>query len=241
MTVQEPIPQVDTATRSTAIDIKGLRKSYTGPEGAQTVLDNLDLHVGVGEIVAILGVSGTGKSTLLNILGGIDRADGGKIKVNGESIDSLNTDELTHYRAKSVGFIFQFYNLISGLTAFENVLTALQAFRRTNAKDEKWCREVLKSVGLAEKADKFPGHLSGGEQQRVAIARALVKSSPLVLADEPTGNLDPRTARRVMELLTDQIRESRASMVMVTHDRNMTRYTDRAYEVRDGRLVELQN
>ncbi len=221
-----------------AIEVEALEKSYQGPEGPQPVLSGLDLAVAPGETIAVLGVSGTGKSTLLNILGGIDYADGGTVRVNGREVTALSPRELTRYRAESVGFIFQFYNLISGLTAFENVLTALQALRRTTREDEAKCRDVLESVWLAEKADKFPGQLSGGEQQRVAIARTLVKASPLILADEPTGNLDPHTADSVMQLLTERVRESHASMVMVTHDHAATKYTDRAYEVTDGHLVE---
>lgn len=221
-----------------AVEVTGLRKSYEGPEDSQNVLHDLDIRVDAGSTVAVLGVSGTGKSTLLNILGGIDHADSGTVLINGQDITALNPAELTRYRAENVGFIFQFYNLIAGLTVFENVLTALQALRRTNRDDEALCQEVLQSVGLKEKHAKFPGQLSGGEQQRVAIARALVKSSCLVLADEPTGNLDTKTADSVMNLLTDRVRESRAAMIMVTHDSSVSKYTDRTYEVIDGRLVE---
>jgi putative ABC transport system ATP-binding protein len=238
MTVYKTKLWPDSAVGLTAIEVKGLCKAYKAPEGSQIVLNDLDLRVGIGETIAIVGVSGTGKSTLLNILGGIDQADEGRIQVNGTEVTALKPDELTRYRAESVGFVFQFYNLISALTAFENVLAALQALGRTSDSDEARCRDVLHSVGLAHKGDKFPGQLSGGEQQRVAIARALVKSSPLVLADEPTGNLDPKTANSVMQLLIERIRESRSSLVMVTHDHAVTRYTDRAYEVEDGRLVE---
>ncbi|HKK04792.1 MAG TPA: ABC transporter ATP-binding protein [Gammaproteobacteria bacterium] len=221
---------------ASAIRIEALNKSYPGPEGPQPVLRDLSLDVAQGESVAILGVSGTGKSTLLNIIGGIDAPDSGSVCVDGDDIGSFNSNRLADYRARKVGFIFQFYNLIAALTAFENVLTALQANGSTSAADERRCIDMLHAVGLTEKQDKFPSQLSGGEQQRVAIARALVKDSAIVLADEPTGNLDPHTAETVMELLVNVTRAAGASLVMVTHDPHMRTFVDRIYALRDGRL-----
>ncbi|MGD8708985.1 MAG: ABC transporter ATP-binding protein [Ectothiorhodospiraceae bacterium] len=230
----EPAPRETTA--HTAIHVDGLTKAYASPEGSQKVLSGMSLSVAEGESIAVLGVSGTGKSTLLNVLGGIDSADSGSVTVAGQEITGMDVAALSRFRAEKVGFIFQFYNLIGGLTAFENVLTALQAQRRTTRQDERRCSEMLDAVGIGGKADKFPDQLSGGEQQRVAIARALVKSSPVVLADEPTGNLDPHTADSVMQLLTRCVREANAVLVLVTHDGRIRNYVDRTYALRDGRL-----
>jgi len=219
------------------IEARGLSKLYRTEDGESAVLRDLELLVEPGERVTVLGVSGTGKSTLLNLLGGIDRPDAGRLTVDGWDLGSLSRRELTEYRRRMVGFVFQFYNLIPSFTALENVLAALEAAGRLERRDEARARTLLAAVGLEDKADKFPEQLSGGEQQRVAIARALVKSPPLILADEPTGNLDPETGEKVLEVLFEQTRATAATLVVVTHNPAIGALTDRRLALTRGRLA----
>lgn len=219
------------------IEARGLSKLYRTEDEESAVLRDLELRVEPGERVTVLGVSGTGKSTLLNLLGGIDRPDAGRLTVDGWDLGSLSRQELTEYRRRVVGFVFQFYNLIPSFTALENVLAALEAAGRLERRDEARARTLLAAVGLEDKADKFPEQLSGGEQQRVAIARALVKSPPLILADEPTGNLDPETGEKVLEVLFEQTRATAATLVVVTHNPAIGALTDRRLALTRGRLA----
>ena len=228
-----PVRDADTA----AVAVRGATKVYRTGEQTVRVLDELDLTVAPGETVAILGVSGTGKSTLLNILGGLDPVDDGTVIVGGLDLRRLPPQRLSRFRAETVGFIFQFYNLIPTLTVLENVLAGLQPMRRTTRADEGRVMETLDRVGLADKRDAFPNQLSGGQQQRVAIARALVKRAPVILADEPTGNLDRATAEGVGALLIAAAKAERSAMVVVTHDRSMIGIVDKAYRMDGGRLV----
>ena len=226
--------------KQAVVAVQGLSKSYSQGGAEVPVLANLELSIERGEAVAILGVSGTGKSTLLNILSGIDPADQGQVVIEGEDIARLGPAGLARYRREKVGFIFQFYNLLPTLTAAENVMTGWEASGKPAKEGEKAAREILASLGLADKADRFPEQLSGGEQQRVAIARALVKRPALVLADEPTGNLDPKTAAATTQLLLDQARQFASALIIVTHNPSIGEHTDRTLVLRDGRLAEVE-
>jgi putative ABC transport system ATP-binding protein len=226
--------------KQTVVAVHGLSKAYSQGGAEVPVLTNLELSLERGEAVAILGVSGTGKSTLLNILSGIDPADEGQVVIEGEDIARLGAAGLARYRREKVGFVFQFYNLLPTLTAAENVMTGWEASGKPAKEGAKAAREILASLGLSDKADRFPEQLSGGEQQRVAIARALVKRPALVLADEPTGNLDPRTAAATTQLLLDQARQFASALIIVTHNPSIGEHTDRTLVLRDGRLAEVE-
>ena len=191
-----------------------------------------------GESLAILGVSGTGKSTLLNILSGLDSVDQGHVTVEGLDITQLDAKGLANYRREKVGFVFQFYNLIPTLTALENTMTGWEAAGKPAKEGEAAARDILAALGLADKLDSFPEQLSGGEQQRVAIARALVKRPALVLADEPTGNLDPKTADATTQLLLDQAKRFGSALIVVTHNPTIGEHTDRTLVLRCGCLEE---
>jgi putative ABC transport system ATP-binding protein len=218
------------------IEIKDLHKKFTIGEQEEHIIHGLDLSVKRNEVITILGVSGTGKSTLLNMIGGIDKPTAGTIVAGDTEITSMTDEQLTGYRRNYVGFVFQFYNLIPTLTAEENVLSALEAKGKVRKEDRETSREVLASIGLARKTGKFPEQLSGGEQQRVAIARAIIKKPPLILADEPTGNLDPQTGQRVVDVLIDHIRETGATLLIVSHNTAFSEVADRTLALREGRL-----
>jgi putative ABC transport system ATP-binding protein len=211
------------------------------PVGGETVraLDGLDLRVPHGEFLAVLGVSGSGKSTLLHLLGGLDTPTSGHVLVDGRDLAQFNRRQRTLYRREVVGFVFQSYYLVPNLTAEENVALALTFQGRFGQDRRRHAREAVERMGLSRRARHRPAQLSGGEQQRVAIARALVHRPPLLLADEPTGNLDRATADDVMARLRDSCRELGTTVVMVTHDREMaSRFADRMIQLRDGRLVD---
>lgn len=222
------------------VAVTGLSKAYAQGGSSVPILTDLKLLMQRGESVAILGVSGTGKSTLLNILSGIDSADSGQVAIKGQDIAKLDAAGLARYRREQVGFVFQFYNLIPTLTAVENVMTGWEAAGKPAKGGGKASREILAALGLADKADCFPEQLSGGEQQRVAIARALVKRPALVLADEPTGNLDPKTAAATTQLLLDQAKQFASALIIVTHNPSIGEHTDRTLVLRNGALEEHQ-
>ncbi len=228
------------AQEQCVVEVTGLSKAYSQGGASVPVLTDLGMSIKHGESVAILGVSGTGKSTLLNILSGIDPADAGRVSIEGQDIAKLDAAGLARYRREKVGFIFQFYNLIPTLTAVENVMTGWEAAGKPAKEGEKASREILSSLGLSDKADRFPEQLSGGEQQRVAIARALVKRPALVLADEPTGNLDPKTAASTTRLLLDQAKQFASALIIVTHNPSIGEHTHRTLVLRNGRLEEHQ-
>jgi putative ABC transport system ATP-binding protein len=204
------------------------------------VLEDVSLQIRQGEWVVILGVSGSGKTTLLNLIGALDRPDSGKVIVDGEEISHLNRWERTDFRRRKVGFIFQFYNLIPTLTAQENVETVLELIGIRGEVLHARARGYLEAVGLHGKEEKFPSQLSGGEQQRVAIARALAKEPSLVLADEPTGNLDERTSNQVIDLMSELKRRTGTTFVIVTHNRKLGEIADRVVELHLGRVVEAK-
>ncbi len=212
---------------------QGLVRTFGTGAGSRRVLDGADLEVAPGEMVALLGRSGSGKSTLLNLIGAIDRPDAGTLEVAGLRLDRLRERELTRFRARHIGFVFQFFHLIPELTGRENVLLAAQL---AGGEPDRRGRELLERLELNGAAERLPHTLSGGEQQRIAIARALVNEPSLVLADEPTGNLDPAAGRTVLEALRAAATGDRA-VIMATHDREAAALADRTVAVVDGRLV----
>ena len=193
-----------------------------------------------GEITAILGKSGSGKSTLLNLISGIDQADSGTIWLNGQNLTALDDQQRTLFRREKIGFIFQFFNLIPTLTVLENVLLPLELIGSAPRTARAHAEELLMEVGLADRLNTFPDRLSGGEQQRVAIARALVHDPLLVLADEPTGNLDEGTGKQVLDLLDRLTRKKGKNMLLVTHSREVARSADRIFFLHDGKLAQIE-
>lgn len=200
------------------IDIRHVTKTYTRGGQIVPVLNDLSLVVRTGEFLALMGPSGSGKSTLLNLIAGIDRPDRGEILMNGRDIAKLSESELAKWRANNVGFIFQFYNLIPVLTAFENVALPLQLTTLSESEKKSRVTQALTMVGLADRMDHTPNELSGGQQQRVAIARALITDPALIVADEPTGDLDRQSAQDILSMLGRLNREMGKTIVMVTHD-----------------------
>lgn len=213
------------------IELKDVAKQYGDGELAVLALADVELFIGPGEFVVVLGPSGSGKTTLLNIVGALDTATSGTVQVNGVDITSASRRELFDFRAHTVSFIFQAFNLFPGLTTRENVLFGIDAARSDSDPDR-----ILEGVGLGDKADRFPHELSGGEQQRVGIARALATGNPILLCDEPTGELDFKTGVQILELLQQQASEGRAVLV-VTHNREISRIADRVVELSSGRIV----
>ena len=219
------------------IELRGVGKSYREGDLLHRVLDRVEATLERGEITILLGRSGSGKSTLLNLLSGIDLPDEGEVIVNGLAINRLSESARTLYRRRRVGFVFQFFNLIPTLTVAENLLLPLELNRR--AGEAERIPELLEAVGLADRAASFPDRLSGGERQRVAIARALVHNPDLILADEPTGNLDFETGIQVLELLDRLTRQAGKTMVMATHSRRVVGVADRILRIEGGRLEEV--
>jgi putative ABC transport system ATP-binding protein len=201
-------------------------------------LRGVDMQINIGEIVGIVGPSGSGKSTLLGIIGGLDTPTSGKIEIGGVDVTRMNEDQLTEIRNEKIGFIFQFFNLIPTLTALENVALPIQFARKRAYNPEKRAKELLISLGLKDRLSHRPSELSGGQQQRVAIARALANNPPLLLADEPTGNLDTESGAAVLESLQQIRNEFGTTVVIVTHDRELASQTDRVLHLIDGKMVE---
>lgn len=220
---------------SAIIRIEDLWKSYAGQEGGEaSALRGLDLEVAAGETVAIYGKSGSGKTTLFNLIAGLDRPTRGTITLEGLDIHRMSESERTQFRRSRLGFVFQFFNLIPTLTALENVTLPLEMLGR----DPKRAQDTLREVGLSGKEKRFPHELSGGEQQRVAIARAVVKDPVLILADEPTGNLDTETGDQVLALLEQLARSTGATLLLATHSERSSRVADRVLTMSDGRITE---
>lgn len=200
------------------VEIKNLNKSYRRGNQVLPVLKDLSLDIVEGEFIALMGPSGSGKTTLLNLIAGIDRADSGVIKIGDVDITSLSETELAHWRATNVGFIFQFYNLIPVLTAFENVELPLLLTSLSKAERREHVRVALSAVNLSDRMEHYPGQLSGGQQQRVAIARAFIADPTILVADEPTGDLDRVSAEEILELMERLVHELGKTIIMVTHD-----------------------
>lgn len=218
---------------------RGLHKSYRSEGGVLPVIQGLDLTVQTGEVVAIVGVSGVGKSTLLHVLGALDRPDAGEVAVNGRPLQGLTADELAELRNRDVGFVFQFHYLLPEFSALENVMMPL-LIRRVDPRLAKAAAlELLVDLGLEARLGHVPSRLSGGEQQRVAIARALVASPSVLLADEPTGNLDPRTGETVFELMRTQAKRRGMAGVVATHNENLAISCDRILQLCEGALREV--
>lgn len=203
-----------------------------------TALEGIDLEIARGEMAAIVGPSGSGKSTLLNLIGGLDRATSGQITIEGTSLNGLPDDELTRIRRDKIGFVFQFFNLLPSLSCLENVAIPLHLRGWARKKTEARARELLELVQLGRRVDHLPDELSGGERQRVAIARALSIYPPILLADEPTGNLDTHTGQEILNLIRDVQRQLNSTVLVVTHDREVAESCGRIVSLRDGRIVE---
>ena len=216
------------------ITLENVSRVYRAGAHEQKALDSVDLSLEAGKFVVILGPSGAGKSTLLNLLGGLDSPTSGRITVCGRDISTLNRNELADYRASTVGFVFQFYNLIPTLTVHENVTLTKEI-----AKDALSAEKMLREVGLANHLRKFPQELSGGEQQRVSIARALAKNPQILLCDEPTGALDSETGVLVLKLLLSMAREYGKTIIIVTHNQNIAKMADTVIHVKNGRIREI--
>ncbi len=222
----------------TLVDIRKLDKSYTTGGEITHVLRGMDLELKRGEMIMVMGPSGSGKTTLLNLLGGIDGADSGILLVEGLKLTELQKKELNRFRREKVGFIFQFYNLIPTLTALENVELGLENLVKSRKEMRERARKYLDMVGLTDKAKNYPQELSGGQQQRVAIARALAKEPSLILADEPTGNLDEEREQSIMEIMKDLQHKLGITFLIVSHNTRLKRYMDRTMILRHGKLQE---
>ena len=213
---------------------KGLVKYYGKGESLVKAVDHTSFSVEKGEFTAIVGTSGSGKTTLLNLIGGLDRPDEGKIIIDGQDISGMKPDELTIFRRRKIGFIFQNYNLIPYLTAYENIVLPVRLDGKKE--DKKFLKEIVNFLELDGKLSNYPSHLSGGQQQRVAIARALITKPALLLCDEPTGNLDSRTSDKVIDLLKMTSEKFHQTIVMITHNPEIAQKADRRIRIEDGRI-----
>jgi len=220
------------------IHLHGVSKTVSSGGRPLTILHPLDLHIPRGRSIAIVGPSGSGKSTLLGLIAGLDAPTTGRIVIDGDDVTALGEDALARLRGRKIGFVFQAFHLVSSLTAFENVLVPLEL--AGHATPERRAEILLRTVGLEERGHHYPSQLSGGEQQRVAVARALANDPPLLLADEPTGNLDSANGRAIVDLLFSVNRASAATLVLVTHDRELAALADIQIALRDGRVVERE-
>ncbi len=220
---------------SAYVEFKNVKKTYKTGEVEIHALNDVSFEIEKGEFCVVVGASGAGKTTILNILGGMDTLTSGSVRLDGAEISAYNKKQLTAYRRYDVGFVFQFYNLVGNLTALENVELAAQI-----CKDPMDAATVLEEVGLADRMKNFPAQLSGGEQQRVAIARALAKNPKLLLCDEPTGALDYVTGKAVLKLLQDTCRRTGMTVVVITHNQALTAMADRVIKVKSGRISDMR-
>jgi len=218
------------------IEFKNVSKIYKVGDHEQRALDDIDLSIEEGKFIVILGPSGAGKSTLLNLLGGLDSPTLGTIFVDGKDISQLSNDELADYRAETIGFVFQSYNLIPTLTVFENVTLVKEITSNPLS-----VNQMLEEVGLKDHKDKFPSELSGGEQQRVSIARALAKNPKIILCDEPTGALDSETGAVILKVLLNMAKSYHKTIIIVTHNQNIAKMADQIIRVKSGKIKEIIN
>jgi putative ABC transport system ATP-binding protein len=219
----------------TILETKELKKYYGSGDTAVHALDGIDLTVEDGEFVAIVGTSGSGKSTLLHMLGGLDRPTSGTVTVDGKGIFTLKDEELTIFRRRKIGFVFQNYNLVPVLNVYENIVLPIQL--DGNEPDKTYVNKIIGTLGLESKVNNLPNNLSGGQQQRVAIARALAAKPAIILADEPTGNLDSKTSLDVMGLLKVTSQQFKQTIVMITHNEEIAQMADRIVHIEDGTIV----
>lgn len=220
----------------TILETKDLRKVYGSGDTEVRALDGVDLTVEKGEFVAVVGTSGSGKSTLLHMLGGLDRPTGGTVTVDGKELSAMRDEELTIFRRRKIGFVFQNYNLVPVLNVYENIVLPIQL--DGNAPDKAYVERIIETLGLEAKLQNLPNNLSGGQQQRVAIARALVSKPAIVLADEPTGNLDSKTSSDVLGLLKVTSQKFQQTLVMITHNNEIAQLADRIIRIEDGKIVQ---
>lgn len=223
-------------TDNTILQVRGLKKYYGKGETEVRALDGVDLDIERGKFTAIIGTSGSGKSTLLNMLGGLDTPSAGSIKVGDTELAKLNSEQATIFRRKQIGFVFQNYNLVPVLSVWENIIFPISLDGRKP--DKTFIMQVVKLLGLEKKLDSLPNNLSGGQQQRVAIARALASKPSIILADEPTGNLDTKTSDDVIGLLKMTSKEFHQTIVMITHNNEIAQLADRIIRIEDGRISE---
>ena len=219
----------------TILETKDLRKVYGSGDTEVRALDGVDLTVEKGEFVAVVGTSGSGKSTLLHMLGGLDRPTGGTVTVDGKELSAMRDEELTIFRRRKIGFVFQNYNLVPVLNVYENIVLPIQL--DGNAPDKAYVERIIETLGLEAKLQNLPNNLSGGQQQRVAIARALAAKPAIILADEPTGNLDSATSLDVMGLLKVTAQKFSQTIVMITHNEELAQMAHRIIRIEDGRIV----
>ena len=219
----------------TVIEFRDVVRTYGEGEALQYAVNHIDFTINKGEFVVILGQSGAGKSTVLNMLGGMDQPTEGKVLVDGKEVSAMNDRQLGAYRADVIGFIFQFYNLLPSLTAYENI-----ALTKSIVKNARDAEELLHLVGLDHCRDKFPAQMSGGEQQRVSIARALAKNPKILLGDEPTGALDSETGIVVLELLQELCRKEKKTVILVTHNADIAKCADRVIRMKNGKIREIR-
>lgn len=217
------------------VETKSLKKYYQMGENTVKALDGVDFRVKAREFVAIIGKSGSGKSTLLHMLGGLDEPTDGSVLIDGKILSGLKKEQLAIFRRRKIGFIFQNYNLVPDLNVYENVVLPVELDGRKV--DEEYVSEILELLGLSKKQDAFPGNLSGGQQQRVAIARAVAAKPVIILADEPTGNLDSATSHEVLGLLKMAARQFSQTIILITHDRDIAQLADRIVHIEDGKIV----
>ncbi len=217
------------------LETRGLRKVYGSGDTEVRALDGVDLAVEKGEFAAVVGTSGSGKSTLLHMLGGLDRPTGGSVIVDGRDLSTLKDEELTIFRRRKIGFVFQNYNLVPVLNVYENIVLPIQL--DGGQPDKGYTNQIIETLGLGPKLQNLPNNLSGGQQQRVAIARALAAKPAIILADEPTGNLDSRTSQDVMSLLKVTSQRFAQTIVMITHNEAIAQMADRVIRIEDGRIV----
>lgn len=221
-------------TKKTIVEFKDVVRTYGEGEALQYAVNHVNFTINEGEFVVILGQSGAGKSTVLNMLGGMDQPTEGQVIIDGETVSEMNDKQLSDFRADKIGFIFQFYNLLPSLTAYENV-----ALTRSIVKDAEDPGKMLEAVGLADHKNKFPAQLSGGEQQRVSIARALSKKPRIILGDEPTGALDSETGVIVLQLLQKRSRENQDTVILVTHNADIAKCADKVIRMKNGKIREI--
>ena len=221
--------------RMAILETHGLRKVYGSGDTEVRALDGVDLAVEKGEFAAVVGTSGSGKSTLLHMLGGLDRPTGGSVIVDGRELSTLKDEELTIFRRRKIGFVFQNYNLVPVLNVYENIALPIQL--DGGQPDKGYTNQIIETLGLGSKLQNLPNNLSGGQQQRVAIARALAAKPAIILADEPTGNLDSRTSQDVMSLLKVTSQRFTQTIVMITHNEAIAQMADRVIRIEDGRIV----